>query len=377
MKKIYNIEVDSDKKYNIADKGDIKLKLNSNVFLGVTSAWQFTTLDIKKIGLEHIKANKNLLNLQDKTIYRYSDLNLPRQKVELLKDKFNIKISRDPSKSDIHIISLKTIGKMIDFSWNNNTLSFKEFFDICVELKNKNLLNDEALNELRTSMSFIDKNSVFCAPRRHWNNNTASFHQEFYNLLDEHQKEYADGNRNIVIQPNNFLQFDNILNSKALVVFDTDISEIIYADLAVITNDQYAQVESMVKSNDYDNRALALEMLANCNIDKSFDVVSGIFFWYYDYLKTANNWNTVNVKAMRNLLTNYEGNHSYQNICSFDKYIELLMNDDKLTKFAVDKTREKLLSTLLSQMIGPTAKVFKVDLENLVLQDKFYNITNE
>jgi hypothetical protein len=50
----------------------------------------------------------------------------------------------------------------------------------------------------------------------------------------------------------------------------------------------------------YDNRALALEMLANCNIDKSFDVVSGIYWWYYDWLKTANNWNTVNVKAMRN-----------------------------------------------------------------------------
>ena len=30
----------------------------------------------------------------------------------------------------------------------------------------------------------------------------------------------------------------------------------------------------MITSSDIDNRSLALELLANCNIEKSFDVVS-------------------------------------------------------------------------------------------------------
>jgi hypothetical protein len=163
MKKIYNIEVDSDKKYNIADKGDIKLKLNSNVFLGVTSAWQFTTLDIKKIGLVILKLNKNLLNLQDKTIYRYSDLNLPRQKVDLLKDKFNIKITRNSDIADIHVISYQFIESLLTFEWARN-ITFKEWYTICLDLKEQNLLSDEALNQLRIVLSSMDKNSIIQLP---------------------------------------------------------------------------------------------------------------------------------------------------------------------------------------------------------------------
>ena len=48
-------------------------------------------------------------------------------------------------------------------------------------------------------------------------------------------------------------------------------------------------------------RSIALEMLANCNVNKSFDVVSGLYYWWhYDWCKNTNNWNTVNVKALRN-----------------------------------------------------------------------------
>ena len=44
---------------------------------------------------------------------------------------------------------------------------------------------------------------------------------------------------------------------------------------------------------------------------------------------------------------------------------------EKLTKFAVDETREKLHSTLLNSFIGPSSEMFKVDLDNLKISDKY------
>jgi hypothetical protein len=40
----------------------------------------------------------------------------------------------------------------------------------------------------------------------------------------------------------------------------------------------------MIMSNDIENRSLALEMISNCNISKSYDVVSGLYFWNWDWL---------------------------------------------------------------------------------------------
>ena len=43
--------------------------------------------DLKEFGL--VLEDKKTINLQDKTVYRFPKLNLPRQKFELLKEKYN------------------------------------------------------------------------------------------------------------------------------------------------------------------------------------------------------------------------------------------------------------------------------------------------
>ena len=133
----------------------------------------------------------------------------------------------------------------------------------------------------------------------------------------------------------------------------------------------------MIISSDIENRTLAVEMLANCNIEKSFNVVSSLYWWHYDWMKATNNWNTVNVKAMRSRLKSYEGGHDTNNVYSYNRYIMALTEDRKLTKFAVDNTRSLFLNKCLKAMVGPGAEVFKVDLEHLVLKEKYNNSINE
>ena len=375
MKKIYEITFNDDQNgYIKAEKDWFSIKLLDNMHLSNTSNWSIQKEDIKNIGLSHLKLNSNSINLQDKTIYRYPKLNLPRQKVDLLKDKFNVKITRNSDVADIHVISHQFIESLLTFEWSRN-ITFKEWYAICLDLKEQNLLSDEALDELRIVLSSMDRNSIVQIPN-FYNTATTGFLNSLSDILHIRREQLKQG-RHIILQPHQFKNFNDVINSKAVVAFDTDISAIIYSDLAVISNEEYDRIEAMATSNDIDNRTLVLEMLANCNIEKSFDVVSGIYWWHYDWLKNTNNWNTVNVKAIRMLLKKYEGGHNISNLYSFNAYIKNLYEDRKLTKFAIDKTREKLLNTLLSPSVGPGSQVFKVALENLVLTDKYNNITNE
>ena len=132
-------------------------------------------------------------------------------------------------------------------------------------------------------------------------------------------------------------------------------------------------------SNDIENRSLALEMISNCNISKSYDVVSGLYFWNWDWLKSTNNWNTVNVKAFRKRMKPYEGGHSIASIYSFNKYLNLLEKDNMLTQYAVDKTRKLLHDTLLDSLVGKSADVFNITLDDLKIKDRLKNkiLTND
>ena len=68
------------------------------VYLYNTNNWTVQTEDLEMLGL---KVDPQDVDLQDKKLYRYPKLSLPRQKVDLLKDSYNVKIIRD------HIFDLK------------------------------------------------------------------------------------------------------------------------------------------------------------------------------------------------------------------------------------------------------------------------------
>jgi hypothetical protein len=101
--------------------------------------------------------------------------------------------------------------------------------------------------------------------------------------------------------------------------------------------------------------------------------VSSLYYWNWDWLKSTNNWNTVNVKAFRKRMKSYEGGRCTTSIYSFNNYIQKLIDDNKLTQYAVDETRKKLHSTLLDSLIGKGSNVFKVDLDSLQLSENLNN----
>ena len=375
MKKRVSIEINC-QAANIDNNGRLtgnafKWNFLDGMHVYCSNSWEVRAEDMQKLGVPGLVDS---VDLQDKKIYRYPRLDLPRQKVDLLKEKFNCKVIRDINKADIGIVSMKFFDNLVNREWGNS-ISYVELYGILSELKNSDLLSDSALTELRDFMSQTDTTyRVTFKYNKDWSESdpTAIKMYEFVEQISQANRK-EDRGHDWILPKENYDVYDTIINSGVDLISDIDVCAIIDEDLAVLENEKFDEVEKMVTSSDIDNRSLALEMLANSNIEKSFDVVSGIYFWHYDWLKATTNWNTVNVKAFRKRMKSYEGNHNTQAIYSFNKYLNLLATDRKLSKFAVDSTKEKLHKTFLGNLVGPRADVFRVDLDSLYINEELTN----
>jgi len=342
-----------------------------------SNSWYLNKQDLIDAGLPVIK--KETFTLQNKKIYRFPKLDLPRQKVDLLKEKFNCKVIRDPNKADVHVVSSKFFSNLFVRQYGLS-VPVADMFKMLKTFKEKNnLFTDKALESINNFLTAVPKDAVVMySCKTGWSRSINV--DPVYSIIKDYENDFLDDrNNNWQLQEKNYKSYNDIVSSTATIVLDTDICDIIDQDLAVLNSDQYDEIEQMVKNNDIDNRSLALEMLANCNINKSFDVVSGLYFWWYDFLKNTTNWQTANVKTFRKRMSSYEGNHDSHSVYSYNKYIKSLAEDDRLTTFALNKTKEKLHNVFLNKMVGPDSSVFKIDLESIYINQDLTNqiIKNE
>tara|TARA_R110001632_G_scaffold81966_5_gene182200 strand:- start:2827 stop:3978 length:1152 start_codon:yes stop_codon:yes gene_type:complete len=365
---------------NKLNKSSIKWEEQKNSWMFFNDNYQLTLEDLHLLGIPMVSESDDI-DLKDKCVYRFPKLSLPRQKVDLLKDKYNCRVIRDINKADVAIVSLKLFDTILERTWGSS-ISCHSVYTILKYMKDIDIFTDKALMEVQAFLQDAPKTSMVDfringAYHLVQGSVRKKLHDDVKDFVEKNQLEDENAQSNWLLPVKNYKAFNDLINLKCKILLDTEVSSIIDSELAVIENDEYDNIISMVHSSDIDNRSLALEMLANCNVEKSFDVVSGIYFWDYPYLKNTNNWNSVNVKTLRNRLKSYEGNHDTVNIWSFNKYLSTLSKDRKLTRFAADRTREKLMKTLMGNIVGKESQVFKVDLENLYIAEEIENTINE
>lgn len=370
---------------SIVNNNKVTTKLMSNAFtlvedglyIGSTHSWQIEKDVLKKV----LPPTPEVIDVQDKKLYRWPHLDLPRQKVDLLKEKFNCKVTRSLDKADIEIISLNTMRKLMETSWYPS-FNYTNMYDILSFLKKSDSLTADSLVRCKEILEGIPKDARITINKTYFHGNSAPIldaNRIIGNYLDSEKDKLRDQGREILVKgQDNILKYHSIINTTSEIVFDVDINNLIDKDLAVIENTELANIQQMITSSDRDNRSLALEMLANCNVNASFDVVSNIYYWQYDWLKDTNNWNTVNVKALRSKMKIFEGGGSKSNSYSYNNYIKYLIHHDKLSKFAIDNTRERMYEHILSPLVGNDREdtTFHIPIESLQLRDNLIDNIN-
>lgn len=339
-------------------------------YFGRSKSW---CPDDEELAYLKLSTSNKKIDLQDKKVYRYPNLELPRQKVDLLKTKFNVKIIRDPKLADIHIISDKLILSLLTLDWGKS-ITYAQMFDVFNHLKQKDELTESGLEKCKEFLGIIEKDAyvrIQVIKDYKYTSPVAD------SIADKLSNFDYDGNRDILVKDDSMILYDELTNTSALIVKDVEINKIISEDLAVISEDEFDQVSKMITSSDRDNRTLATEMLANCNVEESFDIVSFLFFWYYDWFKDTNNWNNINVKTLRKRLEKFSGSKDNNRQWAYDQYITLLSEENKLTDFIVQKTIKKMYDSVIRNTFGCKNNIFSIDLESIYLVDKFKNLIIE
>lgn len=266
--------------------------------------------------------NNNPGSIQDKSFYRYPKLTLPRQKVDILKEKYNIKIIRAEEKADYKIISKNHITDMIASTYR----AIYKVEDVLSLLHNcktsftnesyqlfEDFLQDKQNDYIDTKLSYDTRSR---------NDFTESLHN--ISIYSSHH-----------ISESNFAVIDKI-NAEKNYIFENLLGDIIYEDLHVLTHEEYINAKAMIKSGDDDNLNLAMELLSNCNVNKSFDYVSMLFYFYYDIIKYSKNWGSVNVKTLRKTLKDFESPYNNKNKgVYYNRYLTFLKKHGFLTEFAI------------------------------------------
>ena len=306
-------------------------------------------------------------DIQDKTIYRYPNLNLPRIKVDNLKDKYNVKVTRNIEKADYCVYSSKYLEKIIDYDWANYC-TVGDFQEQVFDDDFKELLTSQSIIKLNSMLFNLDPDDLITISFNYnWNSNWDSAVKPILSKVD---KAKVDG---YVL----YVGYENIKEYKQLIqntnlVLDSNIVSICNEGLLILTDEDVKSIESMVKSEDPENITLACEMMANCNIDESFDKLAYIHYFYFEWLRYAKNWNHINVKTLRKTLSEdfvpYGSNNAQAHY--YERFVRGLVKHNHLTEFALKKTVQKLVNNGLNAF-GLNRDVFMVDVSSIKLSDKY------
>jgi hypothetical protein len=303
-------------------------------------------------------------DIQDKLLYRYPDLTLPRSKVDLLKDKYNVKIIRDRTKADYKIISKKYINNMFHGGWQS--VYTKKAINHYVTDLNEHL-DSQAKASLENFLNKISEDSYFhISINYNWSDN--------FDTLKRVTKVSNISDIDVISRPlylTDAVAFKSMSDSNNLVM-DSHISKICSEDSVVLTEDQYKSLNSMFKSKDIDNMAVGLEMLANCNIEKSLDKAALLYFKHAYYLRNAKNWNTVNVKTLRSRLEKAGTKDDYnRGMYPYERLFRYLKENDAITEFAYKATIVDISETVFADIGLTKSDIFKLDISDIKLSKEF------
>lgn len=307
-----------------------------------------------KLKLEH---DLNILNgkdVQDSTFYRFPKIDLPRIKLDLLKEKYNIKITRDADKADYKIISKKNIRSCYEPSYySNSILTRNEYLSFVQSCADANLLSKSVKDKLENAGG-----ELFYVELRY--RYTTAWRTLYDKISDKLRQRPMAHIEDLLKKDHSALQedeykwytltnkeaFESILNDTNLVL-DEDMLKICNEDSVIIDEDQFKSILGMIKSNDADNIAIALEIMANCNIEESKAALGYIYGFYREWLKQGKNWNHINVKTMKKSLSNYEVYGRLDSGHIYSRFINSCLQDNSLNEMVFKTIAEDVFNNVI------------------------------
>jgi len=302
-----------------------------------------------------------------KTIYRYPKLNLSRDKVSLFCADNDVKVIRDPSKADVRILSYGLMTNIIKETWyseyvtvdmfkkviHDNTACFDNWLEI---VKVIDELEDNCLINTRNGNYYYHPDCI----EKYFKPVMDAFHQH-QNRID----------CRAFIESKNTETFKDIVNGNFKWILDEDANKLMCSDSVTLDDEMYIQLKDMIKSGNREDITVAMTTLANCNIETSKTYIAILFFHYFELFKGTKTYNTVNFKSLRKAFQKYYDNTSYNygHSARYENLIRLLVEDDALTKSAMEHVLDLVFEEVVLNATGlaNSKEVFKIERSSISL----------
>ena len=309
-------------------------------------------------------------NLSNAKIYRFPKLSLPRDKMETIHKKYGSKVIRDKNKADLAVISEKYFESFFQFNWNNP--NYNSIEELKTAILDKNFLQENEYNRIDEFLSNLEGECCFYVKHQYYYQN-ATGNAQLNNFIQKLTSSSTNNNGSSGYVP---FQKDSdyswLVENHKLLCWDYELSQTSTEDSVILTEETYNNMTNMINSDDLENVSMGMEMMANCNIDKSFTYLALLFFFKFEDMKRAKNWNHVNFKSLKERFNNYMTSSNLIYSYPYDRLIQNLVKDDALTEFAVQTITKKMFNTVLGRVFGSRGEsVFDIDPSILVLKEKY------
>lgn len=314
------------------------------------------------------KEEITIAELKNKKFYRYPNLTLPRDKMNILKDKFNVSIKRKPEDADYSIINIDYIANKLYKNWRTY-LSKTELISI-LNFHSKEF-NTTVFTKLKERLKTTHSNDdyFYLDLNIEWSYRSAcnAYEAVQNTLVDKEGKLFYR------IDPEYTCLFSELSLNTNLITDDA-LLNVISSDSVTITEETYNNLVNMITSSDNENKIIALEIMSNCNVATSYDKLACLLFYHEATLKTSKNWNNINVKSLRKRMKTFLDSYSsFHTARPYNEFLQHLVNANYLTEFAVKITGNHLFNEVLKTIFYDNS-MFEFKLSDLKLKAEFKDI---
>jgi len=335
-------------------------------YLGSSDQWRDE--HVSNTNSISIAAKKNNPSINEGDLfYRCPKLSLPREKMNIVNERYKTKTTRNIDKANWIITSQKYLKSLIDTMWD----TLVDSSELAVSLKShagKNGMpldmENKLIKELEDEKCFIQ---VLNNYYYHNNNNDAASMFNRIDKLTTKSRGYQT-----------YIHFDNkdtwdfMIKNEDIIITDSHLNKLATEDSLIIDTDTYNSLSSMFKGRDTENYTLGMEIMSNCNVEESKGFLALLFFRFEIKFREAKSWNHINFKTIRDRFEKYTLNYSRNHVSPYNQFIEHLIKENGLTIYVMEAILDTVYEQVIEQSFGIDMNtVFELNRCDLKLKDEY------
>jgi len=339
-----------------------------------------------KEGIEGGKNMKNKLDTgyvpkPDDVLYFVPGCSVPRFK---LKDRFKTTIK--PSNATVAFVSSSSetsnenmlcmhrdlnkldgnkIARFIEYIYGSNSNKAMQLKSLMMNYGTEVYMNDDQFYAMQYYTIILADNSVKVRYHDFACNN---FTTENYASM-EHKGRLDDGSFSFYYKGSN-----SMLDELNCPIYHQDeILKYINEQQPVIDQKQYEQLRLMANSSDEENIILVMELMANCNYQKSFIYLLLLLKEFNSQIQVRKEFNHVNFKAMLSFLGMDPRRFNYQ-VEDINHYMLMMKKHKEFTRINIQKLTQLFIGSHINNSTWGSGPVLKKDAEDQLDNENENNI---